>query len=292
MTSGKHSGNPLETEANSAAVAAAGADVGATLAKLAFRGADGRPRFELHPSADLDAVVERIRALGPARIGTTGGGAVALARRLALPCEAVHEFEAWGRGARELLPEDAEVPPRHLLVALGTGTSVLLIEGEKVTRVGGTALGGGTVLGMGAAILQETDFERLCALARAGARRRVDLMVSDINPDGAIPLPGDLTAAAFGKLARGDSEPPAREDLAAGIMGLVAENVALICGGLAARTGVGHVVFGGSTLRNNPSLVRVLCDITTLVGHRATRLEFGEFAGALGALRLAESRNA
>ncbi len=274
---------------------AAGIDAGASLAKLALRLADGEVEFSLLPAEQREAVVAAVRASGAERVGLTGGGAAALAR--ALPgAQLVNEFAAWGSGASHLLEQAGEVEPGepHLLVSLGTGTSVMLADGMAVNRIGGTALGGGTLVGLGAALVASGDFETLAGLARHGSRHRVDLLVSDIYRAGEIALAGDLTAANFGKLGRAGEAgpPPTREDLAHALMGLVGENVALICAGLATSHRVRRVVFGGTTLRGNPALVDVLRGITTALGCTACFLPHGEYAGALGALRLAEARPA
>jgi type II pantothenate kinase len=113
------------------------------------------------------------------------------------------------------------------------------------------------------------------------------MLVSDIYRPGEIALTGDLTAANFGKPNLRNGAKPRREDVAAAIMGLVGENVALICGGLAAPHGIRHIVFGGSTLRDNPSLCAVLREITSALGREPVFLERGEYAGAVGALELA-----
>jgi type II pantothenate kinase len=274
---------------------AVGVDLGATLAKIAHRDHEGQYHLELMPSTALDRLAVMVADLRPASIGLTGGGAARLADLLDLPSAMVAEFDAWGTGAGRLLdPQIVADGSRYLMVSLGTGTSVLLIEGTQAIRVGGTALGGGTVLGLGSALTGAQSFEDLCLLASKGSRRHVDLVVSDIYPSGELPLPGDLTAASFGKLglppadggeAQGNGH--AREDLAAAVMGLVGENVGLICGGLAAATQVETIVFGGSTLRDNPALVEILEAVTALIGRKAYFLPDGEFGGALGALEMA-----
>jgi type II pantothenate kinase len=274
---------------------AVGVDLGATLAKIAHRDHEGQYHLELMPSTALDRLAVMVADLRPASIGLTGGGAARLADLLDLPSAMVAEFDAWGTGASRLLdPQIVADGSRYLMVSLGTGTSVLLIEGTQAIRVGGTALGGGTVLGLGSALTGAQSFEDLCLLASKGSRRHVDLVVSDIYPSGELPLPGDLTAASFGKLglppadggeAQGNGH--AREDLAAAVMGLVGENVGLICGGLAAATQVETIVFGGSTLRDNPALVEILEAVTALIGRKAYFLPDGEFGGALGALEMA-----
>jgi len=112
----------------------------------------------------------------------------------------------------------------------------------------------------------------------------------DIYRAGEFPLAGDLTASSFAKLARADcASAPRRQDLAAALMGLVGENVALICGGLAAAAQVPRVLYAGSTLRDNPALCGVIAVVTSALGRTPVFPEHGEFAGAVGALRLATS---
>jgi len=266
-----------------------GVDVGATLAKLAIARGEGRVEYRLAPAHAIEPLALEVEALAPDRVGVTGGGALLLSRSLSLDTAPVGEFEAWGRGSHALLQEAGRATGEpHLLVSLGTGTSAMLVDGERVTRVGGTALGGGTLLGLGAVLTGVADFDRLVSLASSGDRRRVDLLVSDIYRAGGLPLPGDLTAASFGKLADpARRDPPAPRDLAHAVIGLVGENVGLICGALALAAGVKRIVFGGSTLRGNPALVGILRGLCTGMGREAVFLRDGEFAGALGALEIA-----
>ena len=272
-----------------------GADVGATLAKLAVRDGDDRPSYRLVPIDAIERVAQEVESLRPARIGLTGGGAPELAARLSsletdtpFDTVAVLEFDAWAEGAAALQRESGIEPlERYLVVSLGTGTSALLVNGGDVTRVGGTALGGGTAAGLAAALLGPMPFEELAELAREGDRRRVDLLVSDIYRSGDAPLPGDLNAASFARLARPGHDGRAKPaDLAHAVMGLVGENVALITCGLAAAADVKRIVFGGSTLRGNPALVGILTGLCTALGREPVVPEHGEFAGALGALSL------
>jgi type II pantothenate kinase len=263
-----------------------GVDAGASLVKLALREGSAS-RHELLPAAALDVVAERVARIGPESLGLTGAGASELARRVEAECVRVTEFSAWGAGVRRLLAvQRPEVSEPYLLVSLGTGTSVLLAQGMGVSRVGGTALGGGTLMGLAGLLIGGASFEEVIALAARGDRRRVDLLVSDIYRPGEIALAGDATAANFGKpvVQRGAAQP---EDLAQAILGLIGENVALICTGLAAAHGVHRIVYGGSTLRGNQPLRDVVGLITAAFGREPLFLDEGEFAGAIGALELA-----
>ncbi|HEY8121099.1 MAG TPA: hypothetical protein VII78_07270 [Myxococcota bacterium] len=268
-------------------VDAVGIDSGASLTKVAIRsGSDVLHR--VLPAGDAGPTERLVGDLAPRRIGLTGGGAAELARRLGSEAVRVNEFAAWGAGAAALLgAEGRDAPLPFLLVSLGTGTSVMLADRLSVNRVGGTALGGGTVMGLGALLLGSASFDEICALAARGDRRNVDMLVSDIYRPGEIALTGDLTAANFGKPVLRSGARPKPEDIASAIMSLVGENVALICGGLAAPHAIRHIVFGGSTLRDNPSLRDVLHDITSAFGREPVFLERGEYAGAVGALELA-----
>lgn len=261
-----------------------GIDVGSSLTKVALRSPEGQTSFQLLPRGAFEALEETVERVRPEVLGLTGGGAAKLAKLLGKKAVEVCEFTAWGAGANRLLtPQKDE---NFLLVSLGTGTSVMAVEGTKVRRLGGTALGGGTILGLGRALCECQDFAETCSLAYAGRRDSVDLLVRDIYSDADTPLNGDLTASAFGRLGRTDDK-ASRQDLAASIMRLVGENVALIAGGLARSSGIAKIVYGGSTLRGNQALASVLLEISKLQGMQASILKDGEFAGALGALETA-----
>jgi type II pantothenate kinase len=164
------------------------------------------------------------------------------------------------------------------------------VEGEDISRVGGTALGGGTLLGLGQLLLGTRRFPEIAALAERGTRGRVDLLLSDVYPEGENPLARVVTASAFGRVAwRDAATAPSREDLACALMGLVGENVGLLARALARESGAQRVVLAGTTLRDESVLSRAL--LATLLAHGETPvvLERAAFAGALGALRLAEA---
>jgi len=277
-----------------------GIDAGATLAKLAVRTDAGDVRYETLLSGHVADVMDEIARLQPDRVGLTGCGAKAIearcAERGATGTGHFQEFAAWGAGAHaQLCDADgegfAESAP-YLLISLGTGTSVMRVADGEVLRVGGTALGGGTVLGLGVALTGCESFAELCELAGRGDPSRVDLLVADIYQEGEIALPGETTASAFGKLSRwlaegrGEAGAPSREDLAVGVMSLVAENVALVCAGVSAMTQTPRWVFGGSTLNDNPALQKILVRVGTSFGMETRLLPDGGHAGARGALEL------
>lgn len=269
-----------------------GVDVGATLAKLAIRSPKGDLTFDLLDALDLDEVLKRIHELEPkGPLGLTGCGAEAVSQRVGLENRVSLEFEAWGAGANVLLArEQAKTPASYLLVSLGTGTSMLKVEGDTTTRVGGTALGGGTLLGLGGALAGADDHHTLCALAQNGKRDRVDLLIQHVYPDGVGDLPPEASASNFGLLAREKQGQTGTEhgaaDLAASVIGLVAENVALQSCAVAQAAQLSCIVYGGSALLDNPLMQVLLAGITAGSGREAILLRDGSHAGAVGALEL------
>ena len=264
---------------------AAGADVGASLIKLALRDDRGRLALECFASDATGQAAERIHDVAPGRVAVTGCGAPQLARQLPGKAFRIDEFEAWAVGARACLQREPPAPDRFLMVTIGTGTSALLVEPTGARRVGGTALGGGTIVGLAGPLLGTTDFDAVAELAAGGDRSQVDLLVGDIYEDD-FELSGALNAASFGKLARGATSRP--EDRAHALMGLVGENVGMICAALAQHEGVDRVVFGGGSLRRNAALGGILRAMCQVRGLLAEILPDGEYTGALGALTAAE----
>jgi type II pantothenate kinase len=260
-------------------------DVGATLCKIVPLDA---PDAGVHcPSEALAEVRAQVLAHAPSCIGATGGGAPQLGAAIPhVPTTTVGEFEAWATGAPLLAAADGiPLPARYLLASVGTGTSIVAVGKDAPARLGGTAVGGGTFMGLGRLLLGESSFEALAALAAAGDRRGVDLLVADVYRGVPAPLGGDLTAANFGKLRS-----VAREDLAAALVNLVGETVALVAGALARGAGVDTIVYCGSTLLGNPALTSVLDAITRRFGAVPRFLPNGAYCGALGAAALAASR--
>ncbi len=273
MSTGPHSLAPPPT-----APFSIGIDAGATLCKVVWWG----DRLETVQFAAGDA--PRIREFAerhqPRRIVATGGGATAFGGRIAgIPVETDLEFAAWARGAPVLAArQGTELPRRYLLASIGTGTSVLALEGDRFRRVGGTAIGGGTLLGLGRLLLGRSTFREITALARSGDRGRVDLLVGDIYRDQPSPLPPGLNAASFAKL---ESTRP--EDLAHALVCMIGENIGLLCSEFGRAQQLDCVVYGGSTLLENEVLQEVLLQRARGAGQRAVFLEQGAFCGALGA---------
>lgn len=155
-----------------------------------------------------------------------------------LPCERVPEFRGIGLGGMYLSGlSDC------LVVSIGTGTAIVHAAGDTITYLGGTGVGGGTVMGLSKLILNADSIEHIVALSHTGTLDNIDLCIGDISAPGAMKeMPDDLTAANFGNVT--DTATPA--DMAKGILNLVFETVGMVSVFAARSRCVRNIVLTGN----------------------------------------------
>ena len=185
-----------------------------------------------------------------------------------------------------------------LLVNMGSGVSVLQVDAEHhFTRVGGTACGGATFLGLSRLLTGESNFEALIELAARGDVSRVDKTVGDIyGPDGCsdIGMPAHLTAANFGKLATRTDEDgielpqkdkPEPADMVKGVLHMVVQASVLQAKAHAGQIGaMDRVFFVGGFLHRNAIARALIADAMRLLGGHAYFCKHCDFLGAIGSL--------
>jgi len=209
-------------------------------------------------------------------IAATGGGSSALgAELLGVPVTQVSEITAIGIGGTTL----ARVP-EALVVSMGTGTALVRVVGGVATHVGGTGVGGGTLLGLAKHLLNATRIETIERLASSGDLSRVDLTVGDIAGGPVGNLPVDATASNFGQL-RSDATV---EDKARALINMIAEVIVSLSVTAARGHGLRKIVLTGKLVRVKPLIDRVratrrLFDIEFIIPEHA------EYATAIGAAR-------
>lgn len=133
-----------------------------------------------------------------------------------------------------------------LVVSAGTGTAVVAARGEDAEHVTGSAVGGGTLVGLSRLILGTADVDQIDRLALFGDANAVDIMVSEAIGGEVGKLPANANAVNLGKLI--DGENFSREDLAAGLVRLVAQVIAVIAINAANAAGLKEIILIGHTL--------------------------------------------
>lgn len=111
-----------------------------------------------------------------------------------------------------------------IIVSLGTGTALVHAkESSKPEYLGGTGVGGGTLVGLSHKMLGLSKIETIDEIAKCGNLANIDLRISDISKKD-IGLSTDMTAANFGKV----SDTAGSGDLALGLINMVFETIGMI----------------------------------------------------------------
>ena len=128
------------------------------------------------------------------------------------------------------------------IVSMGTGTAIVRACNGDIEHVGGTGVGGGTLLGLSNRMLNIREIDLLIETAKDGDLSNVDLLVSDISRDVLPTLPSKSTASNFGKI----SDLASKSDIAMGIINLVFETIGTLAAFAARSSSTNKIVLIGN----------------------------------------------
>ncbi len=174
------------------------------------------------------------------RVMITGAGSSHITRPLyGLPCHKIEEFKAIGLGGLYLSRLD-----KALVASLGTGTALVYAESGKEPRyLGGTGVGGGTLIGLSKQMLGMDTVEHIEEVARTGSLDKIDLRIGDIINNNNIPGFTDTTTASnFGNV----SDLANKHDIALGIINMVFETIGMISIFAARGCGIRDIILTGN----------------------------------------------
>ena len=174
------------------------------------------------------------------RVLMTGVGSSYIDKPIySLKCDTVPEFRSVGLGGLYLSGLE-----RAVVVSMGTGTALVYAEkGKEPEYLGGTGVGGGTLMGLSKKLLGLEDIDYIQELAEGGDLSHVDLFIRDITrKDPGLTLPDYMTVSNFGKITDGATQ----ADLAKGILNMVFETVGMLALFAARSRGVKDIVLTGN----------------------------------------------
>jgi len=183
------------------------------------------------------------------KVMVTGAGASYMSRPIyALDCISVPEFECIGRGGLYLSGLDEAI-----VASLGTGTALIYAkkEGGKVHTeyLGGTGVGGGTLIGLSRKMLGVDTIEHIEQLCNGGDLDKIDLRIKDISANHTYKgVSDDLTASNFGKL----SDLANKHDIALGIANMVTETIGMIAIFAARNYKINDIILTGNLTAIKP----------------------------------------
>ncbi len=175
------------------------------------------------------------------KLAITGVGSNSIPKKLfGIPVIPVEEFTAIGLGGLFLAKKQ-----RAVVVSMGTGTAIVLVEGRQVKHLGGSGIGGGTLIGLARYILNTTDFDNIVNLANSGSLEKIDLNISDISTKNMGSIPLSATASNFGKHL--DNASPS--DISLGLINLVCQTIGVMAVFASREHEINEIVLTGKLVR-------------------------------------------
>ena len=215
------------------------------------------------------------------RIMITGAGATKIEGDLfGILTEKVNEISAIGTGGMFLSGKD------NIVIAnIGTGTAIIEARKDKIIHLGGSGVGGGTILGLAKKLLSLSNFTDIMELGATGSLDLVDLLLEDIMMTDMNFLNKKSTASNFGKML----DTARNEDIAIGIINLVYQVIGMISTFAARSRNIDRVIVTGSG-SHNPLGQRTLAEITRMHSIAFEYPENAEYTTAIGAGLLSVQR--
>ena len=261
-----------------------GIDIGSTTTK-AVSLENGRIAKKVKTRAE-DAVTSATGAFGKLiienginisdikRIMITGAGAAKIDGQLfGIPTEKISEITAIGTGGMFLSGKN------NIVIAnIGTGTAIIEASKEKITHLGGSGVGGGTILGLSKKLLSLSNFSDIMELAASGKIEPVDLLLEDIMISGISFLSKKSSVSNFGKML----DTAKNEDVAMGIISMVYQVIGMISIFAARSRNIDRVIVTGNG-SHNPIGQKILAEITLMHNIAFEFPEDAEYTTAVGA---------
>ncbi len=224
-------------------------------------------KFTSENSIELDEI---------SRVMMTGVGSTYITKPLyGIKCESVPEFECVGRGGLYLSGLKDTI-----VVSLGTGTALVHAkENNEINYLGGTGVGGGTLMGLSKQLLKMDEIDHIVELAKDGDLNNIDLRIKDISKQTSFGgLPEIMTASNFGKI----SDIATKSDIALGIINMVFEVAGMLAVFAARNHNVKDIVLTGN-LTKVPQSKQVFETLNTMFDVNFMIPENAQFSTVIGA---------
>jgi type II pantothenate kinase len=242
-----------------------GIDIGSTTTKAVSIDPGGK--IQKIKTKAIDAVTSATGAFGKMivendikmkdidQILITGAGASKLNNDLfGIPTTKVDEITAIGIGGMFLSGRD------NIVIAnIGTGTVIIEADREHIRHMGGSGVGGGTILGLAKKLISTSDFNGIMKQAEQGELSRVDLLMEDIMDIDLSFLKRNATASNFGKML----DSARNEDIALGILNMVYQVIGMLSVFAARIKNTDQVIVTGNG-SDNPIGKQIFTEMSTM----------------------------
>ncbi|KAL3642361.1 Pantothenate kinase 2, mitochondrial [Castilleja foliolosa] len=201
-----------------------------------------------------------------------------------------HEAFTHMEGQKEFVQIDSNDLFPYLLVNIGSGVSIIKVDGDGVfQRVSGTNVGGGTYWGLGKLLTKCKSFDELLELSQRGDNSTIDMLVGDIYGGmdySKIGLSASTIASSFGKAISENKELEdyAPEDISLSLLRMISYNIGQISYLNALRFGLKRIFFGGFFIRGHAYTMDTISFAVQFWSKGQAQAMFLRHEGFLGAI--------
>ncbi len=263
-----------------------GIDIGLSATKMAITDNDEVIRFacfencsskkEIEQNLNSLLILQNIDKKDVCKIAVTGVGASFIDEILSIKTQRVDEFYALAKGACYF-----SKLKKFTALSMGTGTAIVFVNGEEITHLGGSGVGGGTLMGLSKLLLDIDDFDELISLSKTGDLSKIDIFLDNKNENKNTKLPQDLIASNFGNVLK--SQDIKKQDIAIGIVNMVFQTIGRVSAFATKSARTNEIVAVGS-LSKTPQAQQILKQIGNTYGVNFNFYKDTKYAVALGAI--------
>ena len=185
-----------------------------------------------------------------------------------------YEIEGDDNVMKKTPSEDLRFP--HILANIGSGVSILKVSSkDKFERVGGTLMGGGTLIGLSKLIIGKDDFNEILELAKKGNNENVDI-VSENN-----------IVSSLGKIHEyvqaGKKDEIKKEDIALSLLNMICFHIAQYTVLYAEKDKIDTIYYFGTFTKRN-SIVNNILTKASKHWNKNIKVRFNYYDGYLGTI--------
>ena len=186
---------------------------------------------------------------------------------------------------KDVPPEDIKFP--HISANIGSGVSILKITSDKYERVGGTLMGGGTLVGLSKLIIGIDDFDAIVELATKGNNENVDLTKKDLLKENEELKPENDIISSLGKVHQlvldGKKNEIKKEDIALSLLNMICYHISQYTVLYAKQSNIDTIYYFGTFTKKN-SLVDKILHKASKHWNKNIKVRFNHLGGYLGTI--------
>ena len=177
----------------------------------------------------------------------------------------------------------------HISANIGSGVSILKVSSPfTYERIGGTLMGGGTLIGLSKLIFGIDDFDEILELASKGKYENVDLTKNDLaNESKDKDTTENVSISSLGKIHEfirlGKKEEIKKEDIALSLLNMICSHIAQYSVLYAERYNIDTIYYFGTFTKKN-SIVDNVLNKASKYWNKDIKVRFNYFGGYLGAI--------